>query len=101
MSLSTVFVRSLWSQNTPDENDKSMQVQVMKNRENIDYNRIEVGIRSTIAMIAQALSARTSPMRMAIIYFLALSVFSSSHRDMIYMIPTIQIPSTLTIAVIS
>jgi hypothetical protein len=40
-------------------------------------------------------------MRIAIIYFLALSVFSSSHRDMIYMMPTIQIPSTLTIAVIS
>jgi hypothetical protein len=40
-------------------------------------------------------------MRIAIIYFLALSVFSSSHRDMIYMIPTIQMPRTLTIAVIS
>ena len=40
-------------------------------------------------------------MRIAMMYFFAASVFSSSHRDMIYMMPTIQIPSTLTIAVIS
>lgn len=45
--------------------------------------------------------AISTPTRIEIIYFFAAPVFSSSPRDMIYIIPTIQIPMTATMAAIS
>lgn len=58
-------------------------------------------MRSIMAITAQAVKAIITPTKMAIIYFLADSVFSSSPLDMIYMIPTIHMPRTAAIAVIS
>lgn len=52
-------------------------------------------------MIAQAVNAKITPMKIAIIYFFAFSVFSSSPVDMTYMIPTTHIPRTAAMAAIS
>lgn len=52
-------------------------------------------------IIHHAAKASNTPVIMLIIYFFAFSVFSSFHREDIYIIPTRHMPRTAIIAVIS